>query len=64
MEFILPVMETAEAADSIAMARLGRMEDGKYWAAKPATAAEKAGAEVNVEPFSGAFWRGKRSGAA
>lgn len=46
MEFMFPVMETAEAADSIATARLGRMEEGKYWAAKAAAAEAKAGAEV------------------
>lgn len=31
MEFMFPVMEAEEAADSIAMARPGRREEGKYW---------------------------------
>ncbi|KAL8933771.1 MAG: hypothetical protein Q9211_005591 [Gyalolechia sp. 1 TL-2023] len=46
MEFMFPVMEAEEAADSIATARPGRMDWGKYWDIIWAAAEERAGAEV------------------
>ncbi|KAI4138262.1 MAG: hypothetical protein L6R39_006882 [Caloplaca ligustica] len=49
MELMLPVMEAEAAADSMAMARLGRMEEGKYWDTRRAAAEERASGEVLVE---------------